>query len=258
MNRIEFFGAHLDTCGMAETVNLIDQQVTQNRFIQHGVVNVAKLVNMRSNQSLNDSVNSCDLINIDGMGILWGARLLGFKVSERVAGADLFFELLSLSEKKGYPIYLLGAKADVAEKAYQNIKLRYPNLNIAGYHHGYFWDNEEAMVKKIRESGAKLLFVAITSPLKENFINRWKQALGVHFVMGVGGTLDIAAGVTLRAPQWVQKLGLEWLYRLCQEPKRMWKRYLVTNSQFAWMLLKAKLTCDKTVHRAINHSAPQN
>ncbi|MNR42249.1 UDP-N-acetyl-D-mannosaminuronic acid transferase [compost metagenome] len=98
------------------------------------------------------------------------------------------------------------------------------------------------MVEKIKQSGAQLLFVAITSPKKENFINRWKNQLGVNFVMGVGGTFDVVAGKVKRAPKWMQNWGLEWLYRVIQEPGRMWKRYLTTNSQFLWLLIKAKLS----------------
>ncbi len=114
-------------------------------------------------------------------------------------------------------------------------------LKLAGFHHGYFWDDEQAVVDLIRNSGARLLFVAITSPKKENFINKWRDQLGVDFVMGVGGTFDVVAGKVTRAPLWMQNAGLEWLYRVIQEPGRMWKRYLLTNSTFAWLLLKEKL-----------------
>lgn len=205
------------------------------------VVNVAKLVYMRSNQQLRESVSSCDIINIDGMGAVLGARFLGHKVPERVAGIDLFDELLSMSEKNGFSVFLLGAKADVVSAVSVKVQAKYPKLTIAGYHHGYFWDYEEAIVRQIRDSGAKLLFVAITSPKKENFINRWRKGLGVDFVMGVGGTFDVVAGKVKRASLWIQKWGLEWLYRIIQEPRRMYKRYLVTNTLFAKYLLVEKL-----------------
>jgi N-acetylglucosaminyldiphosphoundecaprenol N-acetyl-beta-D-mannosaminyltransferase len=158
-----------------------------------------------------------------------------------VAGVDLFHELLEMSEANQFSVFLLGAKDDVVTTAASKVKGLYPGLKVAGYHHGYFWDDEAAMVEKIRASGAQLLFVAITSPMKENFINRWRDQLGVTFVMGVGGTFDVVAGKVKRAPQWMQKYGLEWLYRVIQEPGRMWKRYLTTNSKFAWLLIKEKL-----------------
>ncbi len=240
MQRIELLGCPMDVANMSETVDVIDNAIESGRFTQHVVVNVAKLVNMRTDHALDSSVRSCDIINIDGMGVVLGARILGYKVPERVAGVDLFHELLARSTTKGYSVYFLGAKESVVEETARRISNQYPGLKIAGYHHGYFWDNEAAMVDQIKKSGAQLLFVAITSPKKENFIHRWKGQLGVTFVMGVGGTFDVVAGKVNRAPLWMQKYGLEWLYRVIQEPKRMWKRYLVTNSKFAYLLFKEK------------------
>lgn len=238
MKTIKFMNVRMHNSTMAETVNYIEQQLDQAVFTQHVVVNVAKLVHMRTNTQLADSVSACDLINIDGMGIVWGARFLGYKVPERVAGIDLFHNLLSMSAKCNFPVFLLGASDEVIKTTADKIKALYPGLRVAGYHHGYFWDNEQAVVEKIRASGGRLLFVAITSPKKENFINKWRDQLGVDFVMGVGGRFDVVAGKVKRAPEWMQHSGLEWLYRVLQEPGRMWKRYLVTNTKFAYLLLK--------------------
>lgn len=240
MKRIEILGCPMDVASMGETAEAIRGEVAAGRFTQHVVVNVAKLVNMRTDAQLKESVQSCDIINIDGMGVVLGARLLGHAVPQRVAGVDLFHELLAMSACNGFTVFLLGATDDVVATAARKVQALYPQLKIAGYHHGYFWDNEAAMVQKIRASGTQLLFVAITSPKKENFINRWRDQLGVTFVMGVGGTFDVVAGKVKRAPVWMQNYGLEWLYRVMQEPGRMWKRYLTTNSQFAWLLMKAK------------------
>lgn len=230
----------MDVASMGETVESIRRAVLSGHFTQHVVVNVAKLVHMRNDAQLRESVESCDIINIDGMGVVVGARFLGHDVRERVAGVDLFHELLAMSAREELPVYLLGAQDEVVATTARKVEALYPGLRIAGYHHGYFWDDEAAMVDKIRASGARLLFVAITSPKKENFINRWRDQLGVSFVMGVGGTFDVVAGKVKRAPLWMQKWGLEWLYRVIQEPGRMWKRYLTTNSKFAWLLLKEK------------------
>lgn len=240
MKRIEFLKAPMDIATMQETVSFIENRIEQKQFLQHVVVNVAKIVNMQKDPVLAESVKACEVINIDGMGVVFGARFLGHDVPERVAGVDLFHELLAMSAKRDFPVFLLGATEEVVSKTVSKVKAINPNLNIAGYNDGYFWDDEEAVVNKIRESGAKLLFVAITSPKKENFINKWQDKLGVDFVMGVGGTFDVVAGKVKRAPRWMQEAGLEWLYRVLQEPGRMWKRYLVTNSKFAWLLLKSK------------------
>lgn len=236
----KFLGVPMHVGTMVETVEVIRRRMEQNIFTQHVVVNVAKLVHMRDDLQLRESVLSCDIINIDGMGVVLGARLKGLNVPERVAGVDLFLELLKKAEEKKIPVFFLGARDEIVEETSRRMKRRFPNLNIAGYHHGYFWDDEQAVVKRIRNSGAVMLFVAITSPRKENFINRWRDQLGVHFVMGVGGTFDVMAGKVKRAPNWMQQIGLEWLYRVIQEPGRMWKRYLKTNSQFLWMLITGK------------------
>jgi N-acetylglucosaminyldiphosphoundecaprenol N-acetyl-beta-D-mannosaminyltransferase len=242
LKRIEFLKSPMDVCTMGEAVDFIENKVASDTFTQHVVVNVAKLVNMQKDPVLAESVKACEIINIDGIGVAWGARLCGHDVPERVAGLDLFHNLLAMSAKRDFPVFLLGATQAVVEKTAEAVEGLYPGLKIAGYNDGYFWNDEEAVVNKIRESGAKLLFVAITSPNKENFINKWQDQLGVNFVMGVGGTFDVVAGKVKRAPQWMQNSGLEWFYRVLQEPGRMWKRYLLTNSKFSWLLMKEKFS----------------
>jgi N-acetylglucosaminyldiphosphoundecaprenol N-acetyl-beta-D-mannosaminyltransferase len=237
MRRINMLGCPMDVATMDETVAVIDEKIAMRVFTQHGVVNAAKLVNMRKDLLLSESVRSCEIINIDGMGVVFGARVLGHHIPGRVTGIDLFYQLLEKSAENGYPVFLLGATDEVVLEARKRMELLYPNLIVAGHHHGYFWQDEESIVRKIRESGARLLFVAITSPRKENFINQWKDQLGVEFVMGVGGTFDVVAGKVKRAPQWMQDSGLEWFYRVIQEPRRMWKRYLYTNTVFGCLLL---------------------
>lgn len=248
MQRIELFGCPMDVGTMEQTVKIIGDRIDARQFTQHVVVNVAKLVSMQTDSVLSSSVRACDIVNIDGMGVVWGARLLGYSVPERVAGVDLFECLLQMAAARGLPVFLLGATNEVVARTAAVVSAKYPRLQIAGYHHGYFWEVEESVVEMIRRSGAKLLFVAITSPKKESFINRWRDRLGVDFVMGVGGTFDVVAGKVRRAPQWMQRNGLEWAYRVGQEPRRMWKRYFVTNNRFAVMLFRARW--DSTFGRA--------
>lgn len=240
MHRIEVLGCPMDVASMGETVETVRRAVANDDFIQHVVVNVAKLVNMRGDPQLRDSVHSCDIINIDGMGVVMGARFLGHAVPERVAGVDLFHHLLEMSAANGFPVFLLGATDEVVAATARRVQVLHPSLDVAGHHHGYFWDDEAGVVEKIRASRAKLLFVAITSPKKENFINQWRDQLGVTFVMGVGGTFYVVAGKVARAPLWMQNAGLEWFFRVLQEPRRMWKRYLITNLAFAGMLAAEK------------------
>ncbi len=235
---IELMGVRVCPWTMEETLAEIVRRLDQGTFTQHGVVNAAKVVNMRRDPALRDAVQSCDMINIDGMSLVVAGRLLGHGVPQRVAGIDLFLRLVALAETRGDAVYFLGAEEAIVARAVESLKARHPRLHVAGWNHGYFWDEEEAAAERIRDSGAKLLFVAITSPKKEIFINRWRNRLGVSFAMGVGGSFDVVAGKTKRAPVWMQHSGLEWLYRTLQEPRRLGRRYLVTNTLFVWMLLR--------------------
>jgi N-acetylglucosaminyldiphosphoundecaprenol N-acetyl-beta-D-mannosaminyltransferase len=237
--RVEFLDCHFDVLTMEQTVANIGAALAGRRFTQHSVVNVAKLMSMREDAELKAAVESCNIVNVDGMGVVWGAKILGLTIPERVTGIDLFRELLSLSEKRGHSVFLLGGTQEVLDLAANKLESMFPQLKIAGKHHGYFWDREAEIVETVKKSGAELLFVAISSPLKEKFIARWQEQLGVTFVMGVGGTFDVVAGKVRRAPLWMQRAGLEWLYRVIQEPGRLWKRYLVTNTKFAAALLSA-------------------
>ena len=232
-------GCPMDALTMEETRAIAENAIRTKTPLHHGVVNVAKLVSMQSNPALQQNVARSDMVNIDGMGVVWGARLFGHKVPERVSGADIMEEMLKLCEEKGYKPYFLGARQKVLEKAIKNIQAEHPSLKIAGAQNGYFTQEDEAKVmKKIAASGADCLFIAITSPKKEHLLSAYKNSLNIPFIMGVGGSIDIKAGLTKRAPKGWQKRGLEWAYRLLQEPRRMFGRYTKTNTKYVFYLLK--------------------
>ena len=242
MKRINFLDIPLDTYTMDETIKKIDYCIDNNKKLKHVVVNVAKLVYARKNNFLKSSILQSDLINIDGYGIIFGLRLFGYSGIERVTGIDLFYNLINLASKKSYPIFLLGATDEVLELTIKALLRSYPNLNISGFNNGYFSEQEESsIINKINKSGAKLVFVAISSPKKELFLEKWKSYLTPNFLMGVGGTFDIVSGKKIRAPLFIQNIGLEWLHRIFQEPKRMAKRYLYTNTFFIILLIKKYL-----------------
>ena len=231
-------GTPLDLLSMAETVALAEGAMRSRQRLQQVVINVAKLVSMRANPDLQMDVAESDVISIDGMGVLWAARLLGFDAKERVTGIDLMHALIARCAHNGFKPYFLGAREDILQKAMAKLRQAHPGLEIAGYRNGYFsQEEEEQVVTDIRNSGADCLFVAISTPMKERFLHQHRDQLGVPYLMGVGGSLDVVAGLVSRAPQWMQKRGLEWLYRLLQEPRRMWRRYLVTNTKFAILLI---------------------
>ena len=148
--------------------------------------------------------------------------------------------LAALAHDKKYKIFFLGAKEEVVSKVVETYSQEYSSNIIAGYRNGYFSEDDEAEIaEQIVNSGANILFVAISSPTKENFLYKHRKALSkVNFIMGVGGSFDVVAGKVDRAPVWMQNMGLEWMYRLLQEPQRMWKRYLVGNSKFILLVIK--------------------
>jgi len=239
MRRISLFDCPIDAISISETIAEIESCINRQLHIQHVVVNVAKIVAMQDNKNLKQIVSNCHIINADGMPLYWASKLLGEPLPCRVAGVDLFFELVKLCAEKGYRPYFFGARQWVLEKMIQKFKEEYPDLDIAGFRNGYFAKAEEIKIaKEVRKSKADMLFVGFSSPMKENFLNRWISTMLVPFSMGVGGSFDIVAGKTKRAPVWMQKFGLEWAYRVYQEPRRMWKRYARTNPVFIWMVLR--------------------
>lgn len=240
--KINFLGIPVDSLNMSETITLIDDAIHQNKRINHVVINAGKVVSMQKDKQLFESVVSCDVINADGQSIVWAARFLGMRLPERVAGIDLMQRLVQLASERGYKCFFLGAKEEVVKNVVDIYNNKYRSLTIAGYRNGYFSESEELEVaRQIADSGAQLLFVAITSPRKENFMYKYRDVLSnVNFTMGVGGSFDVVAGFTKRAPHWMQDIGLEWFYRLVQEPRRMWHRYLVGNTKFLWIILKEK------------------
>lgn len=239
MSRIRLLNCPFDALDLEQTLTVIGRFIEERRPTQHVVINVAKLVDMRKDLELRSIIESCDLINADGMPIVWASKLLGRPLPCRIAGVDLFQHLVRLCAEKGYRPFFFGAREWVVQKVIETFVTRYPNLNIAGFRNGYFEPDEEPQIAAtIRDGNADVLFVGFSSPKKEKFLKRWMSVMNVPFSMGVGGSFDIIAGRTKRAPEWMQRAGLEWFYRLLQEPERMWKRYLVTNTLFALMVLK--------------------
>jgi N-acetylglucosaminyldiphosphoundecaprenol N-acetyl-beta-D-mannosaminyltransferase len=240
--QIDFLGIPVDAITMEETVDMIDEAVRTGKTVNHVVINAGKVVSMQTDKELYNSVVTCDIINADGQSIVWAARFLGLKIPGRVAGIDLMDNLVRLASLKNYKCFFFGAKEEIVKKVVDIYSETYGPGIIAGYRNGYFTSAEEPVIaKQIADSNAQLLFVAITSPKKENFLYNYKNVLSnVNFTMGVGGSFDVVAGIVRRAPVWVQNMGLEWFYRFLQEPGRMWRRYLVGNSKFIWLVIREK------------------
>jgi N-acetylglucosaminyldiphosphoundecaprenol N-acetyl-beta-D-mannosaminyltransferase len=234
----DLFGIPVAAVTMDVALAQVDGAVRTRQPLHIGVVNAAKIVNMRRDQALRRDVLLSDVILADGASVVWASRLLGRAVPERVAGIDLMLGILDRASRRGYRVFWLGATPEVLERATARARADFPGLRLAGSHHGYFTAAEEQVVaEKIAASEADVLFVAMTSPRKEQFLARWSPHLRVPVCHGVGGSFDVLAGKVRRAPLLWQRYGLEWLYRVRQEPRRLWRRYLITNTVFCWMLL---------------------
>jgi N-acetylglucosaminyldiphosphoundecaprenol N-acetyl-beta-D-mannosaminyltransferase len=223
---------------MDEALDLVHDAIEDRRPLHIGVVNAAKMVNMARDPELRDAVLASNVIFADGMSVVWASRLLGERLPERVTGIDLMTGILERGKERGYRVYLLGAEAEVVGTVASIVRRDYPGVVITGFRDGYFKRDEEPLVaQEIAAGKPDVLFVAMTSPKKERFLAQWGPSLGVHVYHGVGGSFDVVAGKVKRAPRAWRALGLEWLYRLLQEPGRLWKRYVYTNSMFVWLVV---------------------
>lgn len=236
--RRQLFGLGIDAVVLDQAVDRCMRAVADGRPIEVGVVNAAKIVIMRSDRALHDAVSGTDLLVADGQSVVWASRFLGHPLPERVAGIDLFTTLLAAAEQEDRSVYLLGATAEVLTRTVAEVRRRHPQLRVAGSHDGYFTEADApAVAAGIRASGADLLFLGMTSPKKELFCARHGAASGALVIHGVGGSFDVLAGVVRRAPRSWQRMGLEWLYRVLQEPVRLGPRYLRTNVRFVRLTL---------------------
>ncbi len=233
-------GVPIDPLRMSDVLSLVDQAIQRRDRLLIGVVNAAKLVNMRRDRKLRNAVLSADVILADGMAVVWASRLLQQRLPERVAGIDLMHEMLRQGDRRGYRVYCLGATDEVLQAAVGRIRTDYPGVMVVGKRNGYFrLDDEANIVADIRSSRADILLAAMSPPKKEQFLARWVEELQVPVCHGVGGAFDVMASKVRRAPVRWQRLGLEWLYRVLQEPRRLWRRYLVTNTVFCGMVIAA-------------------
>ena len=218
--RVAVMGVPVDPWTMAQTVAKTKELIGSDSFAHLIGVNADKVLQMRDDPEMDAIVRRCEIVNADGASMVMAARRLGVSVPERVAGIDLMGELCALAENEGYRVFLLGAKREIVERTRDVLLGNYPELPIAGVRDGYFGEDEfDAVADEVRASGAQITFVGITS-------------------VGVGGSFDVVSGAIPRAPIWMQRAHLEWLFRMMQEPGRLAKRYVVGNARFMALLCK--------------------
>lgn len=237
-----FAGVAVANLTQDETVDFIERCIREKRLRRMAVVNAAILLDAEKNADFRAVLQESDLVTADGMAVVWASRLsarFGGRLIERVTGPDTVTALAARAARFGWRLYLLGAQPGVAERAAHRLRRDFPGLRIVGCHDGYFdRDRSDAVAEAIRLTGADALLAAMGSPEQELWLHRYGAKTGVAFCLGVGGCFDVLAGARKRAPAWAQRVGLEWLFRFLQEPRRLWRRYLIGNVQFLFFLLR--------------------
>ncbi|HMZ78538.1 MAG TPA: WecB/TagA/CpsF family glycosyltransferase [Acidobacteriota bacterium] len=237
-----FGSVRVDNVTQSETLDLIESFIRSGEHHRMVVVNASKLVLAEQDLKLREILVTSDIITADGMSVVWASRCsrnFGAGLVERVTGIDTMIELSQRAAQKGYRIFLLGAAPGVAQAAAQQLQTDFPGVHIVGCQDGYFPDSESVHIASmIRASRSDILFVAMGSPKQEHWLATYGAQTGAAFCIGVGGSFDHIAGRVQRAPRWMQKAGLEWLFRFAQEPRRLWRRYLIGNAEFVSFLIR--------------------
>ena len=244
MKRIEFMDAPFDAVNMEESVQRILDWTSHTRNSRTIItLNAGLLIGMKQNPALRKACLRGDLILADGKPVVLASHLLGNPISNRVAGVDLMINTLAAGSQQGLRVYFLGARQSVLDKLHEVVAKRFPGIEIVGSRNGYFSEAEHAdIIADINASGAQILYIGMPSPFKETWGEKHRHELKVPVIFGVGGSFDVLAGEIKRAPVWLQELCLEWAWRLAMEPRKMWKRYLVTNTAFLIELTRLLVT----------------
>jgi N-acetylglucosaminyldiphosphoundecaprenol N-acetyl-beta-D-mannosaminyltransferase len=238
LNSIHLLGMRIDRVSMEETLRLVEHFIDEGGPHHIVTADASMVVTYTQEPEFARIVDVSDLVTPDGAGILWASRYQGTPVQHKVSGVDLAAHCCALSAEKGWRIFFFGAAPGIAEEAHARMLARYPDARLVGFRDGFFKpEDEPKVVEQIRAARPDILLVALGIPKQEKFIARHRAELGVPVMIGVGGTLDVFSGTVRRAPVWMQNTGLEWLYRLASNPKKISKVRLLP--QFALMTLRA-------------------
>jgi len=245
MARMKFMNIQIDNLTMSETLSEIDKLIKSNISAYVVTPNVDHMVKLQTDTELQAVYKNANLILTDGKPLLWIAKLYGTPIKEKISGSDLFPLLCEMSAQKGYKMFFLGAAEGVAAKAADNLTARYPGLQVVGtYSPPFGFEKDKAEMQKIekmiKDSNPDILIVGLGCPKQEKFMYKYRDRLGVPIALGLGASLDFEAGNIKRAPKWMSEHGLEWFYRFCKEPKRMFKRYFVDDINIFKLFWKYK------------------
>lgn len=242
MKEIQIFNIRVHPLFKSEFLSIIKSNLKNgDQLIQIGV-NSASVNELIKNEEYRRAINNANLVNIDGISVVWALRFLGHKIPERVATPDLADDILTIAEKEGFSVFLFGAQETIILSCKKKLQEALPKLKIAGYRNGYYQAGDESLiVDMINKAKPDILLIGMPSPKKELFFEKYGHKLTAKYILGVGGYFDIISGVVNRAPKWVQNIGMEWFFRFIQEPGRFWRRYTFGAIRFIWLVLKERL-----------------
>lgn len=231
--RVTLYGIDVDAVTVDETLAWVASTIDEGRRCKVVTLNTTGLMLAERQPFFRRFVAEADLVVADGQPLVWLSPLFGHRLPARVAGIDLIERLAEQAARTKHSIYLLGAEQDTVTTAAAELQDRHPGLEIAGSHHGFLGDGANEVADSIGRSGAAILLVGMGSPRQEEFIDTYWDRLGVNIAIGVGGSFEVLANRLVRAPRWLQRLGLEWAFRMLQEPRRLTRRYADT---FVWLV----------------------
>lgn len=243
MSRIKFLNTEIDNLSMDEAIRKIDKLITKKKPSYVVTPNVDHIVKLEKDMEFKKVYKNANLILTDGMPLIWISKMYGSPIKEKISGSDLFPKVCDLASQKGYKIFLLGAAEGVANKAANNLVEKYKGLNVVGtYSPSYGFESKENeiehIIKIINEKKPDILAVGLGAPKQEKFLFKYRDRLNVPVSLAIGASIDFEAGNIKRAPKWMQDTGLEWFYRLCKEPKRMFKRYIIDDLKIVKIYFK--------------------
>lgn len=246
LKRINICGVEIDNYSMKETIEAIDSLIVKKESSFIVTPNVDHIVKLQANPEFRNIYKHAALSLADSAWVLLAGKFLKTPFKEKLSGSDIMPELCRYSAEKGHRLFFLGGKPGAAEKAKEVLEKKYSKIKIVGtYCPPFGFEKDEAENKKIVEmikaSAPDILFVGLGAPKQENWIYKYYQEINVPVSCGIGVTIEFMAGMVKRAPVWMQKMGLEWFWRLLMEPGKLWKRYLIEDLPFFWLVLKQKL-----------------
>ena len=245
MARMQFMNTEIDNITMEEALKAIEKLIGQNKNAYVVTPNVDHIVKLETDAEFQQVYKNADLILVDGKPLLWFAKWYKTPIVEKISGSDLFPKVCEMAAKKKYTMFFLGAAEGVAAKAAENLKRKYSGLQVVGTYSpplGFEKSQDEVtkIIRVVNEAAPDILIVGLGAPKQEKFVFKYREKLQVPISLGLGASIDFEAGNVNRAPKWMSNVGLEWLYRLIKEPRRMFKRYIVDDMKIFKLALKYK------------------